>query len=140
MSVPDVPGFDPDPKTPEKRAPDGACDCHMHIFGPAERYPWSPARGYTPPDALLGDYRRLQVRLGLERTVVVQPSVYGTDNACTRDAVVALGAEGRGVAVLSPEVDEATPARPGRFRGRKLLASERCAAERGHASLDLARR
>ena len=108
MSVPDVPGFDPDPKTPERRAPDGACDCHMHIFGPAERYPWSPARGYTPPDALLGDYRRLQERLGLERTVVVQPSVYGADNACTRDAVVALGAEGRGVAVLSPEVDEGT--------------------------------
>lgn len=108
MSTPDVPGFDPEPKSPTMRAPDRTCDCHMHIFGPAAKYPWSAARGYTPPDALLDDYRRVQERLGLERTVVVQPSVYGTDNSCTRDAVLALGADGRGVAVLAPDVDEAS--------------------------------
>jgi predicted TIM-barrel fold metal-dependent hydrolase len=108
MSAPDVPGFDPAPKAPARRAPDRACDCHMHVFGPAAKYPWSAARGYTPPEALLRDYARLQERLGLERTVVVQPSVYGTDNACTRDAVLALGADGRGIAVLPAEVEEAT--------------------------------
>ena len=108
MSTPDVPHFDPEPKAPKMRAPAGACDCHMHIFGPAASYPWSPERGYTPPDALLGDYQRLRDVLGIERVVVVQPSVYGTDNSCTLDAVEALGDAGRGVAVLSADVDDAT--------------------------------
>ena len=94
----------------------------MHVFGPATRYPWSPARGYTPADALLEDYAAVQARLGLERVVVVQPSVYGTDNRCTRDAVVRLGPRGRGVAVLPAEVSRAELARldADGFRGARL--------------------
>jgi predicted TIM-barrel fold metal-dependent hydrolase len=121
--MPDVPRFDPAPRAPVRRAPAGAVDCHMHVFGPAGRYPLSPARGYTPPDALLEDYAVVQERLGLERVVVVQPSVYGTDNRCTCDAVVRLGAaQARGVAVLPAEVDEAELARlhDAGFRGARL--------------------
>jgi predicted TIM-barrel fold metal-dependent hydrolase len=94
----------------------------MHVFGPAARYPWSPARGYTPADALLEDYAAVQARLGLERVVVVQPSVYGTDNRCTYDAVKSLGPQGRGVAVLPPEVSAAELARlhAAGFRGARL--------------------
>jgi predicted TIM-barrel fold metal-dependent hydrolase len=47
----------------------------------------------------------VQRDLHLERVVVVQPSVYGTDNACTVDAVRRMGARARGVAVI----DKATP-------------------------------
>ena len=44
---------DPSPKRPARvTLPVGACDTHGHIFGPASRFPWNPARGYTPPDAL----------------------------------------------------------------------------------------
>jgi predicted TIM-barrel fold metal-dependent hydrolase len=78
----------------------------MHIFGPGATYPYDPGRSYTPPDALSDAYRRMADTLGIERTVVVQPSVYGTDNACTRDAVAALGARGRGVAVFGPDISE----------------------------------
>ena len=94
----------------------------MHVFGPAERYPWSPARGYTPAEASLEDYAAVQAQLGLERVVVVQPSVYGTDNRCTRDAVVKLGALGRGVAVLPPEVSrsELEHLHDAGFRGARL--------------------
>jgi predicted TIM-barrel fold metal-dependent hydrolase len=122
MSEPDIPRFEPAPRAPERRAPVGAVDCHMHVFGPTERYPWSPARGYTPPEALLEDYAVVQERLGLERVVVVQPSVYGTDNRCTHDAVVRLGPKGRGVAVLAPEVGEAelTRLHSAGFRGTRL--------------------
>jgi predicted TIM-barrel fold metal-dependent hydrolase len=111
-----------EPRAPVRRAPAGAVDCHMHVFGPAARYPWSPARGYTPADALLEDYAAVQRRLGLERTVIVQPSVYGTDNRCTRDALVRLGARGRGVAVLPAEVSPAELARLDAegFRGVRL--------------------
>jgi predicted TIM-barrel fold metal-dependent hydrolase len=110
------------PRAPVRRAPAGAVDCHMHVFGPAGRYPWSPARGYTPADALPEHYAAVQRRLGLARAVVVQPSVYGTDNRCTGDAVARLGPHGRGVAVLAPEVGAAELARldAAGFRGARL--------------------
>jgi predicted TIM-barrel fold metal-dependent hydrolase len=94
----------------------------MPVFGPAARYPWSPARGYTPPDALLEDYAVVQQTLGLERVVVVQPSVYGPDNRCTHDAVVRLGPKGRGVAVLTSDVAETELAQlhQAGFRGTRL--------------------
>jgi predicted TIM-barrel fold metal-dependent hydrolase len=43
--------------------------------------------------------------LHLDRVVVVNPSVYGTDNACTVDAIRRMGARARGIAVI----DKATP-------------------------------
>ena len=29
--------------------PDGACDCHFHIFGPPDKFPFAETRRYTPP-------------------------------------------------------------------------------------------
>ena len=78
--------------------PRGACDCHVHVFGPAARYPLAPDRAYTPPEASLEDLLRTEEALGMERMVVVQPSVYGTDNTCMLDALEALGSRARGVA------------------------------------------
>ena len=73
--------------TPKLKAPAGSTDCHFHIFGPHARYGLSPGRSYTPPEALVEQYLALAAPPGLERMVVVQPSIYGTDNACTLDAV-----------------------------------------------------
>ncbi len=98
---------DPDPRTPALAVPTGACDCHFHIFGPEARYPYVAERTYTPPDAPVEAYRRVMAALGLERCVIVQPSVYGTDNACTLDAMARLGPGCRGVAVIDETVDEA---------------------------------
>ena len=36
----------------------------------------------------------------MDRVVIVQPSVYGTDNSCTLDAIKQLGSRARGVAVI----------------------------------------
>ena len=69
----------------------GATDCHLHIFGPTSRYPYTPNRAYTPPEASLASYDALAANLGLERMVIVQPSVYGKDNACTLDMAAAAG-------------------------------------------------
>lgn len=76
---------------PWLQAPPGAVDCHMHIFGPYDRYPLDPGRGYTPPEASLAMYREMLESIGVQRTVVVQPSIYGTRNDVTLDAVDALG-------------------------------------------------
>ena len=100
-----APSFDPAPHTPKRRAPPGAADCHIHVFGPVKRYPLDPEHGYTPAQASLDDYAVLQHRLGLERMVVVQPSVYGTDNRCTYGALVQTGDAARAIAVLPPDVE-----------------------------------
>ena len=66
---------------------DGACDAHFHVFGPQSDYPYSPARGYTPPDAPLDGVLALHRTLGVTRGVLTQPSVYGTDNRAVLDAM-----------------------------------------------------
>lgn len=83
----------------------GACDCHTHVFGPPERYPFGPGRAYVPMDSLPEDARTMMDRLGLERIVFVQPSPYGPDNRCMLDAMTEFGPAARGVAVI----DESTP-------------------------------
>jgi predicted TIM-barrel fold metal-dependent hydrolase len=45
--------------------------------------------------------------LGVERAVLVQPSVYGTDNAALLDALAAAGPRMRGVAVVEDTVGDA---------------------------------
>lgn len=102
-----VPGPHAQTRPPKSTAPDGACDCHFHVFGPADRFTYSDDRGYTPPDASLEDYRAMLDVLGVTRAVIVQPSVYGTDNACSLDAVERLGDAARGVAVLDETVTDA---------------------------------
>jgi predicted TIM-barrel fold metal-dependent hydrolase len=97
---------DPDPRTPLLAVPAGACDCHFHIFGPAARFFYAARRSYTPPDASVEDYRRVMAALGLQRCVIVQPSVYGTDNTCTLDAMARLGPDCRGVAVIDETVSD----------------------------------
>lgn len=92
---------------PGYRAPVGATDTHMHIYGPYDRYPLAAGSPNTPPPALVGDYRALQARLGLERVVVVQPAGYAFDNGCTMDAVEALGPAARAVVVVRPDAPEA---------------------------------
>jgi predicted TIM-barrel fold metal-dependent hydrolase len=82
----------------------GACDCHAHVCGPAERYPYSPNRLYTPEDALLADYRRMLDSLGVERGVLVQPSIYGTDNRALLDALAKDPVRLRGVAVVPYDI------------------------------------
>jgi predicted TIM-barrel fold metal-dependent hydrolase len=83
------------------KVPPGACDCHVHVFGPAARFPFAPERTYTPPDASIDELLKLQGQLGFERVVIVQPSVYGTDNSCTLDALRNLRGRARGVAVIN---------------------------------------
>ncbi|KQP21980.1 amidohydrolase [Pseudorhodoferax sp. Leaf267] len=90
---------------PARALPAMACDSHMHIFDP--RFAPSPHWPRTPPQAGVGSYRQLQHRLGTARTVVVTPSTYGTDNACTLDALAQLGDGARGVAVVDAEVADA---------------------------------
>ncbi|WP_426956297.1 amidohydrolase family protein [Muricoccus radiodurans] len=94
------------PETPRIAVPSGATDCHMHIYGPPDRYPVAASNPSPVPfERDLAGYRAVKERLGLDRTVVVQPTAYGTDNRCTLDAVAALGAA-RAVVSVRPEITE----------------------------------
>jgi D-galactarolactone isomerase len=89
---------------PTFKVPPNTADCHFHIYD--NRVP--PAAGGLPaPDATPDDYRALQARLGTTRGVVVQPSLYGTDNRPTLAGMAALGPNFRGVAVVTPAVSDA---------------------------------
>jgi predicted TIM-barrel fold metal-dependent hydrolase len=88
------------------KVPAGACDCHVHIFD-AQRFSFSPLRTYTPEPATVKDLKAMHRALHIQRTVVVQPSVYGTDNSCALDAVKQLGANARGVAVIDDNTSDA---------------------------------
>ncbi|WP_321937490.1 amidohydrolase family protein [Paraburkholderia sp. J8-2] len=92
------------PSLPNSALPTGSCDCHVHIFD-AERYPFAVERSYTPGRAVVSDLLGFEGRLGIERVVVVQPSVYGIDNAALVAALKELGTyRARGVAVIDPGV------------------------------------
>jgi predicted TIM-barrel fold metal-dependent hydrolase len=89
------------PKTAvDFRVPADACDCHVHVFGTAAEFPFAARRGYTPPPASAAELSALQQALRLSRVVIVQPSVYGSDNSCTLDGMRRLGDRARGVAVI----------------------------------------
>ncbi|TWC77292.1 putative TIM-barrel fold metal-dependent hydrolase [Rhizobium sp. SJZ105] len=78
----------------------GVCDTHVHVFEP-DHYPYAQGRAYTPGYARCGDLEGLMSSLGVRRCVIVQPSVYGRDNACLLAALRHFGSDrARGVAVI----------------------------------------
>ena len=91
---------------PHWKAPANSTDCHFHINGPYDRYPLSPGRSYTPPEATVPDYRAMARTIGISRMVIVQLSTFGTDNRCTLDAVELLGSDhSRAVVVIDDSFD-----------------------------------
>ena len=93
------------PSTPVNfQVPEGACDCHVHTFDP-RRFPFASTRPYTPEPVSVDELRSLHRALHMDRVVVVQTTVYGTDNSGALDAMKQLGQRARGVAVI----DEKTP-------------------------------
>ena len=80
---------DPNPRSPKHPIPEGACDCHFHVFDAPS--PQVAERSYTAPTASLSAFRHLQSTLGVQRSVIVQPSIYGTDNRTTLQSMPADG-------------------------------------------------
>ncbi len=91
--------------TPRLPTPPGACDTHMHIYEPG--YPLRAEASHPSQPGTLAHYREIQKRLGLTRTVIVQPSGYGADNTCTLEAMGKLGDTARGVAIVDPAAPDA---------------------------------
>jgi 2-pyrone-4,6-dicarboxylate lactonase len=99
--------FHPDPSRPMFRLPAGAVDAHCHVFGPADVFPYAAARKYTPADAPKEKLWALRAHLGFSRSVIVQATCHGTDNAAMLDAIAASGGTARGIATVRRDVSDA---------------------------------
>ena len=116
----------PQPHTPVNfKVPAGACDCHVHIIGDPRLFPLSPARSYTPPMATVEDLTAMHRALRVDRVVVAQISIYGSDNACALDAVKKLGKSARGIAMIDDKTSDAAldQMNSAGFRGVRLIFS-----------------
>lgn len=105
-------GFVQDVQTSDtpRRLPAGACDCHFHVFDSA-RYPYAAERSYTPPDATLAQQTALRARHGIDRCVLIHPSVFGADHRSLEDLLAGQAPAMRGVAVVFPHTPEEDLAR-----------------------------
>jgi predicted TIM-barrel fold metal-dependent hydrolase len=120
-------GPDPNPKTPRLICPPGACDSHIHLFGPAQKYPFASDSPYTSRDALPETFIALQNRLGFSRAVIVSPGGYGRDYRLLADTLADCGERFRGIALMPDDADDAAFARLTRLgvRGLRMMSARR---------------
>ncbi len=119
---------DPHTKKPRLIAPPGACDTHLHVYGPTRLYPLAPERNYTPdPRSTLDDYLRVHRALGLSRAVIVTGSANGTNNRVTFDALSRMQGNFKGLALLDPAIadKELLELKDGGFTGFRIKANGR---------------
>jgi 2-pyrone-4,6-dicarboxylate lactonase len=96
------------PAKPRIMPPPGAWDAHAHIFGPVDKFPYTPGRGYTPPDAPVENYIALLDHLGFARGVAVQGNAHGFDNRVVLDALGRFPQRLRGVAITDTRIKPET--------------------------------
>src|SRR5687768_9989244 len=97
-------------------------DCHAHVIEDPARFPLWPGRSYDPPPAPLSKYLELLDRHAITRGVLVQPSVYGSDNNCLLDALDR--ADGRLMGIVVPDKD--TTAKQLEVMHRRGVRGVRC--------------
>lgn len=115
-------------RKPKLMAPAGACDTHLHVYGPFDRYPLVAERNYDPdPHSTLDDYLSVHRALGLQRTVIVTGSANGTNNQITLDALQRMKGSFKGLALLDPAISDAEllQLKEGGFTGFRIKANGR---------------
>ncbi|MCF3948868.1 amidohydrolase family protein [Acidiphilium sp. AL] len=88
--------------------PIGSVDTHAHVIGRPPAYPFVASRSYTPPSASTEAYMAMLDATGMTYGVLVQVSVHGTDNRVMLEALAANRTRLRGIAVVPPDLPEAT--------------------------------
>ncbi|KFY39159.1 hypothetical protein V495_06112 [Pseudogymnoascus sp. VKM F-4514 (FW-929)] len=86
-----------------EKIPQRSWDSHMHVVDPTQ-YPLAEEAQYTPEPHLLSEALAFESTLGIQKIVLVQPSIYGHDNSCMLDALRRLGPQnGRAVVTFDPK-------------------------------------
>jgi 2-pyrone-4,6-dicarboxylate lactonase len=120
-------GPDPHPKKPKLKVPPGACDAHIHLFGPSDKYPFADISPYTSRDALPEDLFALQDVLGLSTAVIVSPGGYSRDTSMLADVLTRHPKRFRGIALMPDDASPAEFARLGGLgvRGLRMMSTRR---------------
>lgn len=105
--VPFCPAPDDAPRGASFEMPTGACDTHLHVFPHGHAHRYVPDRSYTPPPLEMADYDKVATALGIERAVIIQPSVYAEDNAATLEVSRADPDRLRAVVSVTHDVTDA---------------------------------
>ena len=92
---------DPNPHKPRLQAPPGSWDTHFHVWAP-HLFPYADKRRYTPPAAPVEHYLKMARAIGLERGVLVQPSVHADRTELVLDAIVKSEGRLRGMIIAKP--------------------------------------
>lgn len=95
------------PSKPKLKLPPGACDTHVHVFGPRARFPFAEGRSFTPSDAPKEKLFALHEMLGIERCVIVHTAAHGTDLSATADAIAAKNGTYLGVGLVPLTITDA---------------------------------
>jgi 2-pyrone-4,6-dicarboxylate lactonase len=93
-------------RAPKRALPEGAIDCHAHVFDCFDRYPFSPAQKYSPPLCTREAWLALHRALGVARGVQVHGSPYGYDNSITEDFLNEHRGRFAAVGAISPDIGE----------------------------------
>jgi 2-pyrone-4,6-dicarboxylate lactonase len=101
------PSFHPSPSKPKLRLPKGACDSHVHVFGPSRVFPYAKDAPFVPADAPKEKLFAMHAVLGIEHCVIVQSSCHGFDNRVVADAIKAKNGAYLGVALAPASVGDA---------------------------------
>ena len=120
-------GPDHNVKKPKLVCPPGACDTHIHLFGPAAKYPFASDSPYTSRDALPETFIDLQNKLGLSTAVIVSPGGYGRNSAMLADALTKYPDRFRGIALMPEDAPASEFARLGKLgvKGMRMMSSKR---------------
>ena len=97
--------FHPSPGKPKLRLPEGACDSHVHVFGPASVFPYAKDAPFVPHDAPKEKLFAMHAAIGVAHCVIVQSSCHGFDNRVVEDALKAKHGAYCGVALAPVSVD-----------------------------------
>ena len=95
------------PSRPKLKLPAGACDTHVHVFGPGSVFPYAKGAPFTPADAPKEKLFALHAMLGIRHCVIVQSTCHGYDNRVVADTIAAKNGDYRGVALVPPDVEDA---------------------------------
>jgi 2-pyrone-4,6-dicarboxylate lactonase len=91
------------------RLPAGSCDCQIHVYDDPARYPIRHAKpSYAAPAAPLSAAMAMHQRVGIERVVIVQATVYKSDHSLLLASMAQLPADSaRGIAIIDDSVSDA---------------------------------
>ncbi len=120
-------GPDPHPKKPKMQVPSGACDTHIHLFGPAGKYKFASDSPYTAQDALPETQIALQDILGLSSAVIISPGGYGSDYTMLADVLAKYPDRFRGIALMPGDALSSEFSRLGKLgvRGLRMISETR---------------